>query len=196
MIRKLSVIQEDFKALVETFKTESIYKTPAFKKKKKYLEVLRHGTDKDGWFYFVQRLGKDSVAFVLYDSDKGFGILKSYSSPYKQFVLDAFTGSLDKPENTILQTLIEEVKEEAGYTVVKESCTPVGKYKVGTSTNEHVYSFLIDVGNMKQEKKEPENIFEQNTDILWMDYDSVLKDSNIGWRAKMIIQDADRKNLL
>ncbi|MFA5071156.1 MAG: hypothetical protein WC511_02185 [Candidatus Pacearchaeota archaeon] len=195
---KLAKITDEFKKLIQTFKTESIYKTPAFKKKKKYLEILRHGSEENGWFYYVQRLGKNSVAFVLYDPSHNneFGILKSYSSPYKKFIVDAFTGSLDKPELSVEDIVIEEVKEEAGYTVNKDRLKKTGEYLVGTSTDETVYGFLIDVNRMPPEKKDPENLFEANMDTIWTTFENVMSNPDIGWRAKMILQDAKNKGIV
>ena len=142
MINKISILNrfadvtKQFADMVSSFIKETVYKTPPFKKNgKKFLTVKRRGTEKDGWFYYVERLGKNSVAFLLFDKSKPnkVRLLQSYSSPYEKFITDAYTGSLDKSELTIVDTLIEEVREEAGYTVDASKVIPLNQYPVGPS---------------------------------------------------------------
>lgn len=190
-MRKLALITQEFKDLVQSFETESVYKTPPFKRGgKKYLEVLRGGTDKDGWFYYVQRLGKDSVAFALYNQDNpdSLKLLKFWSTPYNSFLIDAFTGSLDIPGKEPIEILCKEVKEESGYEVTPEDCIEISRMPVGSSTNETVILYLVDITGKQQKKAEPENLFEQESDILNISIKQILTSRMYGWRAKLIAQ--------
>ncbi|HEC67115.1 MAG TPA: hypothetical protein ENI23_17700 [bacterium] len=191
---RFSKITQPFLQLVNRQVDEDIFKSPAFKGGKKWLTMKRsHDPEnpEDDGFFFVERLGKDSVAFLLWDGNQPeapFMILHQYSSPYARFLQGAFTGSLEKPDVDLKQHLIEEAKEEAGFTVDTDRIIYLGKEQVGSSTNEEVHLFLIDITGMEQEVKEPENIFEENMDRRFLSSKDIFNpDQHIEWKAKLIV---------
>lgn len=195
-MRKLSIriaqITSQFMEMVKRLVDKPIYKTPAFKGGKKWLTIYKV-TDPESDnsdFYYVERLGKDSVAFLLVDHDREgeFGILQQFSSPYRKFFKGAFTGSLDKPELSVQDIVVEEIKEEAGYDVSGEAdqrIIPCGTMPVLSSTNETVNLFMVDVTGLQQQRKAPENIFEENMNIYWVGEDQIREQCE--WRAHIIL---------
>lgn len=105
-------------------------------------------------FYFSQRKGKDSVAvFLLRKGDSEKEVLIRYQSlcidneelPEGGFRLYPcpITGSVENGEEFQI-TAKREVLEEAGYDV---DVSYLGKYVVGTQTNEICYIYFADVSN-------------------------------------------------
>ena len=188
MFKRISIITDEFIEFVNNQVSRIIYRTPSFKGGKKWLSIIETKTSdrEDNIFYHVQRLGKDSVAFCLLDKNNptGLVILKSWSSPYRKFTFGAFTGSLDKPELSIEEVLLEEVKEESGYDVGLGNVIKVSEDEVGTSTDEVCHLYVIDITGVEREDKEPENLFEKNSNLVFMKYSDIhnLRD----WRAKLI----------
>lgn len=186
-ILKIAEITQTFLDKVNTLVRSVVFQTPAYHGNKKYVTVYKvsdpKGVYKD--YYYTERFGRDSVAFLLWDRVKGYGILKSYSSPYKGFISGAFTGSLDKPVSKE-QIVIEEVQEEAGYTIQESEIQFLGSARVGSNTNETVYLYVINVNDLEQNKKQPENDFEANTEIQW--YKKNWRDGvENDWRAYLIV---------
>lgn len=176
--------------MVKGLKTKVIFTTPSFKNKKKWLKIKMtyDPNEKGKEFYFAQRLGKDSVAFLLIDKnreDDKYQILKQYSSPYGKFQEGVFTGSLEKHGKSVMDHVIEEVKEEAGYDVDKEQIKLITSEEVGSSTNEIVHLYLVDITGLEQEIREPENIFEENMDRKFVNADYI--NNHCGWKSKLII---------
>lgn len=63
-------------------------------------------------YFFSERLGKDSIAFVCYDINAQQILLnQEYKPPIDEFVLGAFGGSIDK-DQTLFEIVKAEVKEE------------------------------------------------------------------------------------
>jgi hypothetical protein len=192
MFKKLKIaeITQDFLRMVKSLEIKDIYKTPAFKGGKKWLTVkmIFDPKEKGKEFFFVERLGKDSVAFILVDNNRErdkYQILSQYSSPYKRFIEGTFTGSLDKPELSKEEIVIEEVKEEAGYDVDKSKLQLISSEEVGSSINEIVYLYIVDITGLEQQIREPENIFEQNMSRKWVDIEYI--NSKCEWKSKLII---------
>jgi len=83
-------------------------------------------------FQFAERRGVDSVAFICYDGNSEQFLLNSeYKPPVSKMVLGAFGGSFDKDKEPI-DIVLDEVKEEAGFSLDKEQVKFVGKVLVST----------------------------------------------------------------
>lgn len=171
---------------VKNTRQDVIYRTPKFKGGKKWLTVIKT-TDKDGSpFFHVQRLGKDSVAFICYAEHRRGELLclKQWSAPYKGMITGAFTGSLDKDGKSIEDIVIEELREEAGITATSDRLKLVSRDRVGTSTDETCYLYLINISNLPIEQKEPENVYEQLAQRLWLTCSEIQEHGD--WRAKLL----------
>jgi hypothetical protein len=101
----------------------------------------------DNWYVFGERLGVDSVAFILYDKTTGlYGVINELKPPLGTDVYKttAFGGSLDK--DLLLEEIVtEEVKEEAGYTVIPNCISYCGKVLVSTQMNQMCHLYHVDV---------------------------------------------------
>ncbi len=139
-------------------------------------------------FFFAERAGVDSVAFILFDASrpdgKNFGIIEQYRGNYGQFHKGCYTGSLDKPELSIEEIVVEEVLEEAGFEVTLDRVAYISKEFCGSGTNECVHLFMVDVTGIPQGETQPESIFEENTENLWVDHNGLLACHD--WKAKLI----------
>ena len=141
--------------------------------KEPYLAVY----DRDG-YYYVQRAGTHSIAFILY-REGSFGLLRCRHGVTQHVANRSFTGSLDVAWGEVVQ---QEVKEEAGYTVTNDRIYHVGLYEVGTQTNEHVHLFLVDVTGL--EAKELELDGREAHDIIGTVWDPEKVED---WKAELII---------
>jgi len=183
---KIAQVTDDFLAKVQRLESTLVFKSPAFKGGKKFLSIfcVKDPEDpEDQGYYFSERLGRDSVAFLLYDRnelEKPYVALEQYHSPRRMFQKGAFTGSLDKGLSPDA-TAIEEIAEEAGYRISSERLHSVGKQFVGCNTNESVYLFIGDVTGIARNKKNPDNVWEENTHLLQMSKDEIFKFCE--WRA-------------
>lgn len=170
-----------------------IFKTPQVTKGKKYLTVFEIKDPKGLLppYYYTQRMGKDSVAFICVDKSRDLSskymILRQWHGPLSKFSDGAFTGSLDKDELSILEILSEELIEEAGFRIEPDDSRIVyrGKQIVSGNCNEYVHLFLVDITDIAQVKREPENIFEANTNLFWTSKDYIL--SQCDWKSKCIL---------
>ncbi len=148
-------------------------------------------------YYFMERAGVDSVAFILFDANKGeecFGLINQYRGQFGVYQKGCYTGSLDKPELTIDQIVIEEVKEEAGYEVTEDNLCFIGHECCGSQSNERVHLYLVNVTGLEQKELEPESIHEENTDNLWMCETELMFCDD--WKAKLILLSCKRLEIL
>lgn len=191
MLRKAEITQ-DFLDFVVQQTTQVEYAAPKHKGDAPALTVLsigEEGSDPKDRYYFSRRAGKDSVAFVLYDSsrtERPYQLLSQWHGPLKRFILGAFTGSLDKPDLSPLDHLVEEVLEEAGYVVTPDRVQLLGYEPVSSQTDESVYLYVVDITGITPQRKEPENLFEKNTQRYWCSATTVRKRAE--WKAKVIVQ--------
>lgn len=138
-------------------------------------------------YYFSERAGVDSVAFILFDANNGetpFGIIEQYRGNYGAFHKGCYTGSNDKPELTMEEIVVEEVKEEAGYEVTLDRVAFMTKEFCGSGTNESVYLYVVDVTDVPLGETAPESIFEENTENLWVDKQGLMHCDD--WKSKLI----------
>jgi len=149
-----------------------------------------------GNYQFAERLGKDSVAFILWDNgSEQFLLNKEYKPPVDEFILGAFGGSLDKDKNPE-EIVIAEVKEEAGFVVTSEQVHYVGEVMVSTQMNQFCHLYLVEVDKEEQDEREPENAVEAMATTEWVQWSlnnlSKLRD----WKPLAIIYMAQGQNVL
>ena len=147
-------------------------------------------------YLFAERLGVDSVAFILWDSGaEQFLLNKEYKPPVDEFIIGAFGGSMDKDKNPE-EIVIAETKEEAGFVVTKEQVHFVGEAFVSTQMNQFCKLYLVEVNKEDQDEREPENAMEASAEPTWLDWEpSELADLR-DWKALTIIYMAQGKGVL
>lgn len=148
-----------------------------FLKIKKYTSML-------GEYFYAERLGKDSIAFILYDKKTGhFGLINEFKPPIDELLLTAFGGSLDKEGLSKLAIVKGEVEEESGYVGGKiKGC---GRYFVSTQMNQFCYLYLVDVTNARFKGRQPETYWESISEVEWVTRSRVMKGEC--WKAITII---------
>jgi 8-oxo-dGTP diphosphatase len=169
-------------------KTEIIFDSPR-------LKVFKS----EKGFVFSERNGKDSIAVLPYrkNDDKievlirlqplvfnQGTVLKFKENDYRDVPADELircpiTGSLDSTHDNIIDYVIEEMKEEAGYFIKPSEVKFLGYYFVGTQTNEVVHCFTCDVSNKPQQSPEGDGTYwESISKNEWIDFDDLVKQIN------------------
>ena len=91
-IINFSVVKENRSAATATLDSIDITEVNV----NKFLKIKK-ANNFGGDYYYAERLGVDSVAFILYDGGDGsYGLINEYKPPIEQFMTTAFGGSLDK----------------------------------------------------------------------------------------------------
>ena len=191
---RLSTITNSFRAMTARLRDERTYVAPVKKKTLPALTVYRQFDPADddgvGGYYFSERAGKDSVAFLLYDAAREetgqpWGVLMQWHGPLRRFSFGAYTGSLDKPQLGLEQIVQEEALEEAGYHVDLDRIWYFGAHAVSGQCNEECHLFAVDVTSIAPAQLQPENDFEANTERPWWSPSDILKLAD--WKAKLIL---------
>lgn len=134
-------------------------------------------------YYYAERLGKDSVAFILFDSKTNqFGLIKEYKPPIDEFLITAFGGSIDK-DKALHEIVADEIREEAGY--IDAIIISLGKMFVSTQMNQFCHLFLADVTNAKAIEREPDSYLEQQASVVWVQEKEIL--NGMCWKAISIL---------
>jgi len=143
-------------------------------------------------YQFAERRGVDSVAFICVKIDENKRptyLLNHECTPPTGEMLDrAFGGSLDK-EKALVDIVIGEVREEAGYVVTTDNVFPLGKTFVSTQMNQYCHLFLVMVLDSGKIEREPENECEATSTPIWKSEDEITNGSDwksitIMWKAK------------
>lgn len=140
----------------------------------------------DNGYSYSERLGKDSVTFILYNKDNlpnPYALIKEYKPPIRSFLATAFGGSIDK-KITPKQIVLEKTQEEAGYKVQLSDIYSFGKVMVSTQSNQMCHLFLVDVQNAEQCTPIPESLTEVLATVEWMSYEELLNLQD--WKAPAI----------
>ena len=188
-ISKLN-LDQDFLRLTRRLEREEVYASP----RDKWLKVFRvidPQDSEDQGYYFCERIGKDSVAFLLLDQDrpdKPFVCLEQYSSSHNKFTKGAYTGSLDKKDKSVEEIVQGEVKEESGYNIDLDRILSVGEMEVCSHSSEIVNLFLVDITGLEGSGKAGENIFEENMRDIRMNREEIK--NHCEWKAQLITQRA------
>ncbi len=134
-------------------------------------------------YYYAERIGKDSVAFILRDRNTNkYGLVKEFKPPINDFLITAFGGSLDKniPQIDLVR---DEVREEAGYICCDISY--IGKSFVSTQMNQFCYLYLIDVTEALKKVPEPQCELEKLSEVVWLTKEQVIRGDD--WKAITIL---------
>jgi len=153
-----------------------------------------------GYYVYGERVGQDSIAFILWDSTKKkFALIKESKPPLderykgKASLTTAFGGSLDmdlKP-NEITQI---EVLEEAGYEVKLDKIYEMGETMVSTQMSQLCYLFLVDVTNTYKTAEAEYEAPGSTDDIQWMTETELIENSD--WKSIMILTKARYLNVI
>jgi len=193
-MRIIAEITKDFLNRNLNLPEEEIYKTPAVNGGKKFLTVIRRGDSPANYYYFSQRLGINSIRFILYDKSrpKPFCLLEQLEASHNKLKIGAYSGSLDKKGYTPLQVCREEVNEESMFNIEEDDIgriTLVSVRSVGSQSNENAYLYLVDVEGLPEVGTNPENEWEENTNHHWLSLEEVKTKGD--W-ASYIIADSVR----
>lgn len=184
-------LDPEFAQLLAEQSHDPVYTAPRMKGDGPALTVMainRLGTPEEDWYYYSERVGKDSVAFLLYDRTRQqYMCLSQLHGPLARYVAGAFTGSMDKAGLSPQQILIEEIAEEAGFDVPPDvqRIYHLGLEPVSSQTNEEVNLYVVDITGLEQQPMAPENIFEKNTFRFWLDADKAI--DALEWKGKLIV---------
>ena len=157
-----------------------------------------------GYYMYAERVGMDSIAFILYDSKlKEFGLIYESKPPMDERegkevkMTTAFGGSIDMQGKKYEEICQIEVEEETGYEVPMNKIHFVGKTMVSTQMSQFCYLYLVDVTGIKKTKKTEHEInveeFKGN-EIKWLNADEMLKNSD--WKSIFIFTKAIHKDII
>lgn len=158
-----------------------------------------------GYYYYAERGGIDSIAFVLIDknNEKPYGLIYESKPPLdeiykeKHMRITAFGGSIDMGDTKLEEICKIEVLEEAGYNIGldKERINLVGGTMVSTQMNQICYGFAVDVTDLISGKteadyknevqilKDPDEFIHNK--VIWMNKKELL--SNDDWKSIWIV---------
>jgi len=137
----------------------------------KYLNLKKIVDQENGvnGYYFAERLGINSVAFVCRDIKTGQILLNNeFKPPIGKYVLGSFGGSIDK-DKSLVQIVKDEVSEEAGFEVEIENIKYLGMVFVSTQMNQFCNLFMVLVNKNKQKDRKPQTKIEAMAEIKWVD---------------------------
>jgi 8-oxo-dGTP pyrophosphatase MutT (NUDIX family) len=148
----------------------------------KFLNIkkTKHG------YEYAERKGVHSIAFILVDKEtQRVGLRLEHKPPINAWLLGAFGGSID-PKKSLIDIVINEVREEAGYEVTASEIEYKGKYFVSTQMNQFCYLFTVCVGEFDNTEPTSTNPEEQLSSVHWMNpYDvNVIED----WKAIILMR--------
>ncbi len=148
------------------------------------------------YYYYTERGGVDSIAFILYDSKNGkFGLINESKPPLdhlfneRHMMTTAFGGSID---SNLTRELIcrAEVLEEAGYDVDVSKIRCVGSTLVSSQMNQFCVGYLVDVTGLIPGKTEADII---NSDLV--DPLEFVNDKTVWMNATELLENNDWKSI-
>jgi len=157
-----------------------------FKSEDDWLSVKK----KDNYFY-AERKGVDSIAFVLFDINlndlKRIGVIKQYIPPFGKFMTTAFTGSIDKDyyKDDLRVLVQEEVLEESGFNVELQDIKFYGKFLVSTQINQFCYLFGVTVNKNLQGERTTTNPTELQAELVWLELPEVIQLED--WKTILVV---------
>lgn len=149
-----------------------------------------------GYYVFSERLGVDSVAFILLDRnnvEKPFGLISERKPPLDErmgkevMLTTAFGGSIDS-DNSFAEIVQIEAREEAGYDVPLDKIIFVGDVMVSTQSNQMCHLYFVDVSDVTMGEREPENEMEAMASTVWCSSADVANGHD--WKAITILSKA------
>lgn len=177
-----SVVKENRSAATSTLTSSDITEANG----NKFLQI-KEADNFGNKYYYAERLGVDSVAFILYDSrDDSYGLINEYKPPVNQYMTTAFGGSLDKDASKE-QIVKEEVLEEAGYKVSLNNIEYLGKMFVSTQMNQYCHLYIVDITHSKYVGKQPQNETEAHSQVEWFFNKAEMINNLTDWKAITIL---------
>lgn len=157
-------------------------------------------------YFYAERKGVDSVAFILLDSDRDdcYGVTHERKPPMderyntKYFLETAFGGSNDMVAdehyfnmndteviNHFKELVRIEAKEEAGYSVGLDRIRFYSKEFVSTQMNQWCFLFVVDVTGIEVGERDPQNETEALAEVRWKTLDEINELND--WKTKTIL---------
>ena len=157
-------------------------------------------------YFYAERKGIDSVAFILIDNNRPdkYGVINERKPPMDAryntdiFVETAFGGSNDMVDDDKYSKLTEvemilhfkklakiECREEAGFDVDLDRIKFISKDLVSTQMNQWAFMYAVDVTDMEQGERDPQNKEEAMAKVVWKTFKEVQKMND--WKTKSII---------
>ena len=159
----------------------------------KEVQDSEHGVKR---YQFAERLGVDSIAFICWDEGREqFLLNKEYKPPVNQFVLGAFGGSMDKDQE-LVEIVIAEVREEAGFEVTEDDVCAVGRVLVSNQMNQYCYLYIVKVDKDDQKERQPENAVEALAKVEWVQWSNDLWQKIEDWKPMAILLKAESIGVL
>ncbi len=154
------------------------------------------------YYVYAERLGRDSIAFVLYDKEREkFGLIKESKPPldgedFRAYLVSAFGGSIDMDAST--QKICQiEVEEEAGYEVPLKSIVSLGKTFVSSQMSQTCELFVVDVTDIPKTKiaewEESKTLEPDEVRLIWMSKDEVM--ANMDWKSVFVVSQMEYRGV-
>jgi hypothetical protein len=143
----------------------------------------------DGYFY-AERQNVDSFAFVLFatniDQEKRIGLCYEKQPSINKYILKAFTSSIKSAEiDDIRELVIEQVKNQAGFSVAKTEIEYLGKCLVSSKMSEFCHLFGVAVDKTMQFEKENLSIRKNDSGHYWATVEEIKELED--WKAQIIV---------
>jgi len=138
-----------------------------------------------GGYFYTERKGKDSVAFILRDvtrNDDIYCLINEYKPPIYGYEVTAFGGSLDC-DLSLADIVRQEVREEAGYSPI--SVEYLGKRFVSTQMNQYCHLFIVDVDSSRGFDTDPQCVWEAKSKPIWVSAEAIKTCSD--WKSQCIL---------
>lgn len=145
------------------------------------------------WYVYGERLGKDSIAFILFDENaedgKHYALINerkpAMNARYDRevFMTTAFGGSNDS-DHSFEEITQKEVKEESGYSVDLNRITSLGSVLVSTQMNQMCYLYMVNVTDLQKGEREL-GMGEQGSEVIWMSEKAIYLGQD--WKATTIL---------
>lgn len=156
-------------------------------------------------YFYAERKGVDSVAFILIDADidNMYGLINERKPAMdhrvgeKVMMETAFGGSNDLIEDSYLRMdeneaienmrkLVQlETKEESGYSVPLDRINYVSKELVSTQMNQFCFMFIVDITGITIGERHPQNEEEAISSVTWKTSDEIRSTND--WKSKTIL---------
>jgi len=187
---KVKITEEPISDEQGTIFREMMDKLEAEKKalNKNYFVSIKKTSNLDGSDYFyAERKGVDSVAFLLYDIvNNRYGLINEYKPPVGEFAITAFGGSLDMDGVSKVETVQLEALEEAGVQAERKQILALGRALVSTQMNQYCHLYVVLIENSGQiGTPTTDNPNEQKAGVVWMNPNVIKKLDD--WKAIMIL---------
>lgn len=141
-----------------------------------FLSVKEQTLTDGSKYVYAERAGVNSVKFMLIDKKrKMFGLVSEVLPPFQPVegfhdnnkTVGTFGGSIDSHLKNLLGLVIQEVKEETGFSVKAKDIYYTGKTMVSNQMNELAYTYLVDVSELKPTSRNLED-GEKNSAVVWL----------------------------